>query len=565
MVKLKGFLYRKFKSILEKEKEEKELDLGFRVSKPSFIVELPEVENLRELDVIYPLIEPFAYAHIHWDKGSNSVVYEVIEPELTKKERGYLEEISSALVEMIDVGPEKIEEKGMTLIDYVRKLTDQIIEEFGIKLKPMEYLKIMYYIYRNFVGLNELEPLMWDPNIEDISCDGVGVPIFIVHRKYGSLRTNIVFESKERLREFIVKLAQRCGRYVSYAEPILDATLPDGSRVAATLASDVATRGPTFTIRKFGENPFSPIDQIVLGTANSEMMAYLWFLIEHRTSILIVGGTATGKTSFLNSLAMFIRPEAKIVSIEDTREIKLPHEHWIPTLARRGFGIPLPTGERYGEITLFDLLKESFRQNPDYVIVGETRGREAYVMFQGMSSGHASISTFHAGSLQTAVKRLTSPPIQLPYQLIESLQVVITMVHAKERGESARRVKEVDEIESVESNSGDVIYRKIFEWDPSTDSFKKMEESIVLKRIAEAIGATYEKVLEEIEKRRKFLEWMVGKGIKDFREVSHWINLYYKTKGKVIEEIGLTIEKEFRKKRGIRSAILEVLGALLKK
>ncbi len=561
MVKIKGLLYRKIKKLISPKKEEKEKFL-FRISKPLHIIELPSLEDPRKLNVTYPLIEPFAYAHIHWNNESKTLIYEVMEPKLTEKEKNYLEEISSAIVDLIEAKISDLEKMGKSPLEYVIELAQKVIEEFGIKLSQVEYLKIMYYIYRDFVGLNEIEPIMQDPNIEDISCDGVGVPIFVVHRKYGSLRTNIVFQSEEKLREFIVKLAQRCGRYVSYAEPILDATLPDGSRVAATMASDVATRGPTFTIRKFGEKPFSPIEQIELGTASAEMMAYFWYAIEHRASILIIGGTATGKTSLLNSLAMFIRPEAKIVSIEDTREIRLPHEHWVPTLARTGFGIPLPTGERYGEITLFDLLKESFRQNPDYVIVGETRGKEAYVMFQGMSSGHACISTFHAGSVETAVKRLTSPPISLPPQLIESLDIIITMTHAKEIKESARRIRDVNEIVSVDVSTGEVIYKTIYEWNPRTDSFRKVEESRLIKKIAHSIGTSFESVLTEIKRRERFLEWLRRKGIKDYRDVTHWINLYYKTKGAIFETEIPIVEK---KKKTIKSSVLEVLGILMKK
>lgn len=396
----------------------------------------------------------------------------------------------------------------------------------------------MYYIYRNFVGFNEIEPLLQDPNIEDISCDGTDSPIYIIHRKFGSVKTNLSFPDLDRLREFVVKLSERTGRYVSYAEPILAGTLPDGSRISATLAGDVATHGPTFTIRKFSEKPFSPVEIMEVGTASSEVLAYFWYLMQHGISLLIVGGVATGKTSFLNTLAMFIPPESKIVSIEDTRELRLTHEHWIPGLSRVGFGIPTPTGEKYGEVTLFDLLKESFRQNPDYVIVGEVRGAEAYVMFQGMSSGHPSISTFHAGSVDTLIKRLTTPPIDLSPTLIESLDVIAIMVHAKEKGKSARRVKEIFEVESVEAKTGEVKTRKIFEWDPTTDIFKKVNESIKVQKIVTSIGGKLEDALQEINRRQKILEWFSQKGITDYLEITKQINLYYKEPSKILEQMG---------------------------
>jgi len=400
----------------------------------------------------------------------------------------------------------------------------------------------MYHIYRNFVGFNEIDPLLKDPNIEDISCDGTGTPIYIIHRKFGSLKTNILIGELEYLREFIIKLAERCGRYVSYAEPILDGTLPDGSRVAATLAGDVATRGPTFTIRKFSEKPFSPTDQIKSKTVSAEMLAYYWYLVEHGASMLVVGGVATGKTSFLNTICMFIPPEAKIVSIEDTRELRISSEHWVPSLARAGFGIPLPTGEKYGGVTLYDLLKESFRQNPDYVIVGETRGKEAYVMFQGMSSGHPSMSTFHAGSVDTVIKRLTTPPIELSPTLIESLNVISIMIHAREKGKSARRIREVVEIESVNPKTDEVKTNVVFQWDPVADTFKWTSPSIILKRLVEAKGGSVEEAYAEIERRRQIIEWMHKNEIFDYKEVTTIINRYYKEPASLLKEIGLPIK-----------------------
>src|SRR3989344_4512908 len=280
------------------------------------------------------------------------------------------------------------------ILDYLEKNVRELLKEYGFVLSTKEYLKIMYFISRDFIGLNEIQPLMLDPFIEDIGCDGNGVPVYVVHQRYGSLRTNVIFKDMQYLKDFVTKLAERCDRYISYAEPLLDGSLPDGTRVQASLSSDVTTRGPTFSIRKFREMPFSPVDMLRLNTTSSEMLAYLWFTIEHGANILIAGGVATGKTTFLNCISLFISPDAKIVSIEDTRELTLPHENWIPGVARTGF-----VGTGTGDVSMFELLKESFRQNPDYLIVGEIRGKEAYVMFQSMASGHPSISTIHAGSV----------------------------------------------------------------------------------------------------------------------------------------------------------------------
>jgi len=533
---LKGFLWKKMQ-----EMPEEEIKLPQFVHQPlDNIVELPSHKSLEKIDVIYPLIKNFASAHIKWDSEEKKLLYLLEEPTLTDEEIKILDEISSSLIDFIEVRLSSIKSTPET-ISYLEEKIRKVIKELAIFLKPDQYIKIMYYIYRNFVGLNEIEPLLRDPWLEDIGCDGVGIPIYVVHRKYGSLKTNIVYGKLDDLREFVVKLSERCGRYVSYAEPILDGTLPDGSRVNATLAGDVSTRGPTFSIRKFTERPFSPVDQILLGTSSPLVMAFFWYLVESGVSLLISGGVATGKTTFLNSICMFIPPEAKVVSIEDTRELSIPHENWIPSVTRLGFGIPMPTGEKYGEITLFDLLKGSFRQNPDYAIVGEVRGKEAYVMFQGMSSGHPCLSTFHAGSVDTVIKRLTTPPIELSPSLVETLDAVIIMTHAKERGKSARRVKETDEIISVDHKTLEANTFKSVEWNPKDDTFKFDKNSALLKKIARNKGISIEDILKEIARRNTVLEWMTKKGIKDYAKVCKIINEYYKNPEKVLNQAG-TVE-----------------------
>ena len=302
---LRGALYRK---ITEKKKKEKEKETlleamlpGFKIKKAEHIIEFPSMKDITKIDITYPLMEPFAYVNIKWMPEEKELVYMVLEPELNEEEKELLKRISNALIELVDVELTAIKKEGK-VIEYIESQIKKVIKELAVPITPNQYTKIMYYIYRDFVGFNEIEPFLQDPNIEDISCDGIGIPMYVIHRKFGSLKTNIVINELEYLREFVIKLAERCGRYVSYAEPILDGTLPDGSRISATLAGDVATRGPTFTIRKFSERPFSPIDQMMLKTISAELLAYYWYIIEHGSSLLVVGGVATGKTSFLNSL-----------------------------------------------------------------------------------------------------------------------------------------------------------------------------------------------------------------------------------------------------------------------
>lgn len=547
---------------------------GFRLEKSTRIVELPNVEDITKVSVIYPLMEPFSYANIKWDDENKTLLYNVIEPMLSEGESKAFGKIAEAVIQLVEVELTSLKDLSQA-IQYLQKHVNKVLKDFGIQLTQNQYLKIMYFVYRNFIGFNEIDGLMQDPNIEDISCDGTGTPVFIVHRKYGSVRTTVSFDNMDRLREFVIKLAERSGRYVSYAEPILDGTLPDGSRVSATIAGDVATRGPTFTIRKFGEKPLSPVEQIMSNTANADLLAYFWYLVEHGANILFVGATATGKTTFLNSVCMFIPPERKVVSIEDTREIRIPHQHWISGLARTGFGIPTATGEKYGEVSMFDLLRESFRQNPDYVIVGETRGKEAYVMFQGMASGHTSFSTFHANSVDAVIKRLTSPPIELSPTLIESLNVITIMTHAGEK--SIRRVKEIVEIISVDPRTEEVKTNLVFLWNPATDTFEKVNDSQIIPKLVEARGGAAEGIEDDLDRRKSVLEWMTSKGIKDYLEVVQYINMFYKEPEKLFQMIGkpedwkkpeeprkvpVEIAKEIKtdEEKPKRTSILDLLG-----
>ncbi len=518
------------------EKEKKEFP-EFMVAEPRHLIVMPAMLDPTQIDIRYPLLEPFAYTRIKWEPTKKEPLYNITEPILDEEDRILYSKIVKGLLEIVDVELSKIKNPEEAR-NYIEAQVQKVIIEYGLQLKPEKYLKLMYYIYRNFVGLNEIEPLMQDPYIEDIGCDGVSVPIYIVHRKFGTIRTNIIFNELEALRDFVVKLAERCGRYISYAEPLLDGTLPSGSRIQATLAGDVTTRGPTFSIRKFTEEPFSPVDILNINTASSEVLAYLWLAIESNASMLICGGVATGKTTFLNTISMFIPPEAKIISIEDTRELQLPHDNWIPSVARTGFGIPTEAG-KYGEVTMFDLLKESFRQNPDYVIVGEVRGKEAYVMFQGMASGHACVGTMHAGKVEDVIYRLETPPIEISPSLIETLDMIIIMVHAREKGKSARRVKEIVEIESVDPTTGTARTNKVFTWIPTSDSFERLSNSWVIQKISRLKGTSIEELNAELLKRKKVLDWMKRSGTAHYKKVAEILSEYHKSPAKILKMAGV--------------------------
>ena len=336
----------------------------------------------------------------------------------------------------------------------------------------------------------------------------------------GSLKTNIIMENKDDLDLFVNKLAERCGKVISVAHPLLDGALPDGSRVQATLGSDIARHGSNFTIRMFTEKPLTPTDMIKFGTCDLRMMAFFWFLVEHGASILVCGGTASGKTSLLNVLSLFIKPQLKIVSIEDTPELRLPHSHWVPEVSRT------PIAEE-GKIDMFELLRESLRQRPDYIIVGEVRGKEAYVLFQQMAVGHPGMSTLHADSFQKLVDRLTTPPISLPSNLLQSLDIVIFIKRIKQDRRYKRRISNVTEITGLEKNTKSLLTNELFSWDPKSDSFTVSRNSMILKKISENTGLAEESIQEDIKKRVKILKWIVSKNIADYKKCSDIFNLFY--------------------------------------
>lgn len=493
---------------------------------------LPKIEDKKKIDVRYTLISPYASAHIFWDTKINELVYEIEEPILNDYEKEILEKLESALLELINVNV-AVEKTNEAITEYLDKTARLLIEELNIKLNEESFSKMFYFLFRDFIGFNEIDPLLRDYYIEDIECNGVDTPVYVIHRVYRNLRTTYSPKNVEKLASFVEKLAQRAGRYISYAQPLLDGTLPDGSRVNATYTKDVSSRGPTFTIRKFTKIPWTPTQLIKMKTLSPEMLAYFWILIQYKSSILISGGTAAGKTTLLNGIAFFIPPEARVVSIEDTREINLPRENWLPSVARTSVGVG-----KVGEIDLFALLKSSFRQNPDYLIVGEVRGKEASVLFQGMASGHASISTMHADSVDTLIRRLQTPPIELSPTLVNSLDCVAIATHATVGKEETRKLREIVEILNI-SKDGNALINTPFKWDPAKDVFFYKKQSKVFEKIALKTGIPYEKLQQEMEIRAKLLFELSQRGINGFEEVQKIINDYYKNPLEVLTKFGV--------------------------
>ena len=493
---------------------------------------LPKIEDKTHLDIRYALISPYAFAHIYWSKTENELVYELEEPLLDSYETDLLKKIENGMREVININV-LVEKTTDAMIDYINKTAELLISELNLKVSLESYKKIFYYLFRNFIGFNEIEPLIRDYFIEDIECNGINTPVYIIHRIYRSIRTNINFKNIDYLASFVEKLAQRCGRYISYASPLLDGSLEDGTRVNATYTADVTSKGPTFTLRKFTKVPWTPPQLIALNTLSPEMCAYFWLLIQYKCNILITGGTASGKTSLLNAIAFFIPPEARVVSIEDTRELHLPRENWLPAVARTSIGIG-----KIGEIDLFDLLKSSFRQNPDYVIVGEVRGKEAFVLFQGMASGHSSISTINADSVDTVIKRLETPPIELSPTLVNTLDAVAIMTHAIVKKQQTRRLRSIVEIVKVDPN-GIALTNTPFMWNPQDDKFYFKKDSKVFEKIMIRYGLTKEELVKEFELRTKLLNELFKKKIFNLEKIQQEINNYYKNPEDVLRRYGV--------------------------
>ena len=503
-------------------------------------------QNFMKTNIKYPLTpaspkqgeKVYAWANVVWDKKANSLRYNVVEPLLSPQDKGHVLQIKKVIEEEIDVDFKSFSKESSE--SYVVAMMDKIIKRFKMAIDASKLEIYKYYVVRDFIGLGRMQPLLNDPQVEDISCDGVGIPIYVYHRdpKLGSLQTNVIFETHDELDKLVMRISQKTGRSISMAEPILQGSLPDGSRVQATLGTDIASKGSNITIRRFLKEPLTPVHLINFGTLDSRMLAYLWLAIEHGKSVLIVGATASGKTSVLNALSMFIKPTAKVVSIEDTPELKLSHEHWIPEIARAGFGEADTTGKHRGEVSMFDLLKSSLRQRPDYIVVGEIRGVEASVLFQQIATGHPGISTFHADSFEKVIDRLVTRPISLSKSLIETLDMLIFVKRVKLHEGYVRRMTQVQEIKGYDAEKDSIMTNKPFEWDPFEDKFITTSDSYLLGKISVETGVSINQLKDQMQQRMKVLEWMSDNFITNFVRVNEVIKAYYNDTATLMDLIG---------------------------
>ncbi len=486
---------------------------------------------------VYPIHEPYVYAAVVREPNTQRIRYEVIEPTLLKEGEDHLKEIKAILIEEIDVHLKEIGTRDKAE-EYLKNKIREIIKDYHLKIAEEAIDKLMYYIIRDFLGYGKIDPFMKDHLIEDISADGVNIPIYVWHREYESLPTNIIFNDVDELNSFVVRLAYLAGKNISLAMPILDASLPDGSRIQITYGNEITRRGSTFTIRRFRVDPLTISDLISFGTLSSDMAAYFWYAIENRASILVAGGMAAGKTTVLNCLSMFIKPGLKIVSVEDTAELNLPHENWIPSVVRTGFG---HDEKGTGAITLFDLLKAAVRQRPDYLIVGEVRGAEAYTLFQAMATGHLGMGTIHGESVSSVIHRLGSEPMNIPRPLLTMIDAVTVQLRTEVDGKPARRTRTVTEIVGLDPRTQELLTNEVYRWDAKRDVFSYSGRSYILEEKMKRLGLSEEEVREELHRRKTVLDWMVKKGIRRYTDVVSVIREYYADPARVYRKARLGV------------------------
>ena len=479
-----------------------------------------------------PLYEPFAHVAIVQNPKTGEYKYILDELQLDPLERGVYNRILEILLAEIESPKEEVLDPRRFFADEAKKIVDKYRISLGW-LPDVSWYKILYHAERDLVGFGRIDALMRDQNIEDISCDGVNKPVYVWHRTFESLETNLQFESDEELDNMVVKLVHMAGKHVSSAFPIVDASLPGKHRLAVLYRREVTPFGTAFTIRKFRDDPYSIVDLINLGTFSEEMAAYLWTCLENSTSIMVLGGTASGKTTALNALACLIKPGSKILTIEETAELNLSHENWVSLIARQSYGLG---GSSVGEVTLFDLVKTSMRHRPDILTVGEVRGQEAYVLFQALATGHGGMCTMHADSLDSAVKRLTQKPMDISPAYIPLMNLVLSVqrVHLVKEGEKKayRRIMNINEIADYED------YRCTFKWHPAKDKhIPAFNESIMLSAISERIGVSREDLLSEMNRRKEILEWMRQREIRSYRDVAAIIAEYYARPDQIYEKV----------------------------
>ncbi|WP_152040689.1 type II/IV secretion system ATPase subunit [Salinigranum salinum] len=442
-------------------------------------------------------------------------------PTLNDGEEGFLQSGPLApLADLLGLGDDDEPEStstalGIGALDGIEARPEPAVLAADAKtLNEYQVEKLLYYLRRDFTGYERIDGIKHDINVEDISCDGYNSPVFVYHSDYEQIISNI-YHGREELDDFVVKLAQRSGKGISKRSPQVDATLPDGSRAQLTLGKEVSDHGTNYTIRQFKDVPFTPIDLICWNTFSLDEMAFLWLCIENHKSLIFAGGTASGKTTSLNAVSLFIPSNSKIVSIEDTREVELPQRNWIASVTRPSFA-----EDDGGDVDEFALLEAALRQRPDYIVMGEIRGEEGRTLFQVMSTGHTTYTTFHADSVGEVLKRFTTEPINVSKTMFTALDLVSIQTSTRVEGSKVRRNKSLTEINHYDAENDEINVQDVYQWQAETDEFLKMGNSNTLEEIMFDRGWSAEKLDRELFKRQVVLAYLIDRGLNSYAQVA---------------------------------------------
>ncbi|MGC8646604.1 MAG: type II/IV secretion system ATPase subunit [Thermoplasmata archaeon] len=467
----------------------------------------PEPKKKDERDSIYPIKKGVVYIGLHYNSLIDNFIYKIYEPPIT-----------AVMKEIIDGFPKYmvIHYRGEPLsLKYMNDMLNNYLKYNDIHIGLRERQTILYYVERNMFFYEELTPLLDDDMIEDISLTGIRKPIYIYHRLVGSIPTTLYFKTEEEANHYVNKLAEKAipPLPISYRNPIQDGTLPEKHRINLTLGNEITAAGPTFSVRRYKTNPITIFDMVKSGMLSFDVLAYLWLLVEFHRNIMILGPTASGKTTTLDALLTFIKRDDKIFTIEDTHELFIDHHNWVGTITRSGIGIKSSSGRQMGEVDEMSLLKASLRQRPDYLIVGEARGEETKILFQAMATGHTSFTTFHASDIMSLISRIESDPINLNKSNLTILSDIIIMQSFIENRAEVRRIKEIDEIKEYNPINGEIIYENAVKYVPNMppgeqfiiDMMSTSPKEISKRLSQESESQRLAKFQEELLRRSKYL------------------------------------------------------------
>ncbi|MBW2971007.1 type II/IV secretion system ATPase subunit [Candidatus Woesearchaeota archaeon] len=461
-----------------------------------------------------------------WNVDQETVpIYQIETPRIGRATAAVLDSMIEELASKVPVEVEEIIDSQKAR-EHKEKFLHHIETRVKEKLGCTDEEKLVFagVLLHKMFGLGEIEVLVADNMLEEVAVNGSKEPVSVYHKHYGWCKTNMFIRTETDIYNLSSQIGRKVGNEISSLNPIMDSHLLTGDRVASTLFP-ISTLGNTITIRRFARNPWTAIHFLdpAINTISKEIVAFLWLAMQYELNIMVAGGTASGKTSMLNSLCTFIPPKQRVISIEDTRELYLPkelHWNWVPLNSR------LPNPEGHGAVTMLDLMVASLRMRPDRIVVGEVRRREqAEAMFEAMHTGHSVYATMHADTVQQVKRRLIEPPIAVPKAEIEALHLILIQYRDRRRGK--RRTLELAEVLAATTEDLEVNY--LYRWQPRTDAFMKVKDSIrVYDDLNLHTGMTPGEINEDLKEKQKVLTWMLKNNIKDINKFGNVMRYYYK-------------------------------------